>query len=72
MLSTHHATVMTITRNSTGDDIDLIGSRIGRIDPANFENQSGADTDDSTDEETEDNGLFDEPTDMSERRIVGP
>lgn len=55
---------MTITQNPTSDDVELIGSRIGRINPDNFENQSGTDADDSTDgDETEDDGLFDEPTD---------
>ncbi len=55
---------MTITQNPTSDDIELIGSRIGRVNPDNFENQSGADTDDSTSEdETQDDGIFDEPTD---------
>lgn len=55
---------MTIAQNSTSNDVELIGSRIGRVDPGNFANQTGTDTDDSTDEEeTEDDGLFDEPTD---------
>lgn len=55
---------MTITQSSVSDDVELIGSRIGRVDPDNFENQSETDTDDNTSEdETQDDGLFDEPTD---------
>lgn len=55
---------MTITQSSVSDDVELIGSRIGRVDPDNFENQSATDTNDNTSEdETQDDGLFDEPTD---------
>lgn len=39
-------------------DTERIGSRIGRINPDNFSNQSG-----DADSETEKNGLFDKPTD---------
>lgn len=46
-------------------DTELVGSRIGRIDPDNFRNQSGAaiDDDDEAENETQDDGLFDEPVD---------
>jgi hypothetical protein len=49
-----------------GDDTEIIGSRMGRIDPDNFRNQDSPkdgllDSDD--DEKTEDTELFDEPTD---------
>ncbi|MGF7215355.1 hypothetical protein GGR92_001495 [Spirosoma lacussanchae] len=45
-------------------DTELIGSRIGRIDPENFRNQSGAAIDDDDDGDTEDAALTDdEPVD---------
>ncbi|GAB3886823.1 hypothetical protein [Spirosoma agri] len=47
--------------NTNDGDVELIGSRIARIDPDNFRNQSGASTDDSDkDDEVIDD---EEPTD---------
>ncbi|MFD2571719.1 hypothetical protein ACFSUS_13825 [Spirosoma soli] len=55
----------TLVQHHLAEDTEVIGSRIGRIDPDNFRNQSGAsiEDDDDTSDETEDNGLFDEPVD---------
>ncbi|QJW88447.1 hypothetical protein HNV11_03195 [Spirosoma taeanense] len=59
--------VTLIDHLTPSDDVELIGSRIGRLDPDNFSNQSGAamedDEADEADDVTEDNGLYDEPTD---------
>ncbi|UHG89867.1 hypothetical protein [Spirosoma oryzicola] len=55
---------MTTLLNPMPGDVELIGSRIGRIDPDNFRNQSGAAMEDGDDEEVvDDNELSDEPTD---------
>lgn len=56
----------TLINNLTpSDDSEIIGSRIGRIDPDNFRNQDTAKGGllDSDDEEKEDTEIFDEPTD---------
>lgn len=46
------------------DDTELVGSRIGRIDPDSFRKQSGTSTDDDEPEAaTEDGGQHDEPVD---------
>jgi len=51
--------------NPIYDDIELIGSRIGRIDPDNFRNQSGAAIEDGDEEDdvANDEELYDEPVD---------
>lgn len=53
-----------ITDSIAQDDVELVGSRVERIDPDNFRNQSGRDDDRGDGPlETEDDGLFDEPVD---------
>ena len=47
----------------TPDNAELIGSRIGRIDPDNFQNQSGASIDDDDDVDEETDNPDDEPVD---------
>ncbi|WP_338870180.1 hypothetical protein WBJ53_22075 [Spirosoma sp. SC4-14] len=56
---------MTMVMNPMYDDIELIGSRIGRVDPNNVRNQSGAAIEDGDDEEevVENEELYDEPVD---------
>lgn len=52
--------------NRPGNDSEIIGSRLGRIDPDNFRHQDGpknALPDSEDDEETDDTELIDEPTD---------
>ncbi len=57
----------TLDQHQLAEDTEVIGSRIGRIDPNNFRNQGGRGDGPSAmeddDEATEDDGLFDEPTD---------
>jgi hypothetical protein len=58
----------TLITDSIAHDVELVGSRIERIDPDNFRNESSSDdspaaSEDDGSEETEDVGLFDEPTD---------
>ncbi|WP_460972576.1 hypothetical protein, partial [Spirosoma migulaei] len=56
----------TLLTHEAPADAELIGSRIGRIDPDNFENQSGAaieDGDDTDEETTDEEELADEPLD---------
>lgn len=55
---------MTTVLHSVHDDMELIGSRIGRIDPDNFRNQSGAAIEDGDDDDVvDDEELDDEPVD---------
>ncbi|RIV18513.1 hypothetical protein DYU11_28490 [Fibrisoma montanum] len=52
------------TPTGAASDTELIGTRVVRIDPDNFRNQSGAAIeDDDADEAGADNSLADEPTD---------
>lgn len=51
----------TLINTDLAEDRDVIGSRIGRIDPDNFRNQRD-DPDDEVSDEDE-TGLFDEPVD---------
>lgn len=56
----------TLLNHEAPADTELIGSRIGRIDPDNFRNQSGAaieDGDDTDEEPTNEEELADEPLD---------
>lgn len=55
---------MNMVATPADGDVELIGSRIGRIDPDNFRNQSGAAIDDGDeDEEVREEELYDEPVD---------
>ncbi len=46
------------------DDTELVGSRVGRIDPDNFRTEDGVlETENEESLESEDNGLSDEPVD---------
>jgi hypothetical protein len=56
----------TFANNPVANDPKIIGSRVGRIDPDNFKNQSGAameDGDEDEEETVEESDLDDEPVD---------
>lgn len=55
----------TLVNHPETDDAELIGSRIGRVDPDNFQDQSGASIDDDDDDNANDTdeAQYDEPVD---------
>jgi hypothetical protein len=54
--------MITLLKPMSGD-VELIGSRLDRIDPDNFRNQSGSEDADDEDEVVNEDELYDEPTD---------